>query len=117
PLEVGATSESITVDAQASLLSTETGDVTHNVTLEQLDDLPLLGIGTVNSGTSGYRNPYNSLLTLPGVSGYATSGLFTINGLGGAAPGGFLPSLSETMRIEGQDATSRIFGTYVYTQM
>ncbi len=68
PLEVGATTESITVEAQASLLQAETGDVTHNVTLEQMDDLPLLGIGTVNSGTSGYRNPYNTLLTLPGVS-------------------------------------------------
>ncbi|MBV9771195.1 MAG: TonB-dependent receptor [Bryobacterales bacterium] len=117
PLEVGATSESITVEAQASLLQTESGDLTHNVTVEQMDDLPLLGIGTVNAGTSGYRNPYNTLLTLPGVSGYASSGLFTINGLGGTPPGGFIPSLSETMRIEGQDATSQIFGTYVYTQM
>jgi hypothetical protein len=115
PLEVGAASDSVTVEAQASLLSTETGDVTHLVTLEQMDDLPLLGIGTTNAGTSGYRNPYNTLLTLPGVSGYASSGLFTINGLGGGAS--FTPSLSETMRIEGQDATSRIFGTYVYTQM
>src|ERR1700722_12489076 len=97
PLEVGATSESITVDAQASLLSTETGDLTHNVTLEQMDDLPLLGIGTVNSGTSGYRNPYNTLLTLPGVSDYSASGLVTVNGLGGGAS--FTPSLTETMRI------------------
>ena len=67
-LEVGAATESVTVEAQASLLQTETGDVAHNVTLEQMDDLPLLGIGTVNAGTSGYRNPYNTLLTLPGVS-------------------------------------------------
>src|ERR1700733_10491982 len=59
PLQVGATTESITVEAQGSLLQGETGDVTHNVTLEQMDDLPLLGIGTVNAGTSGYRNPYN----------------------------------------------------------
>src|ERR1700733_3539993 len=117
-LQVGATTESITVEAQASLLQAETGDLTHNVTLEQMDDLPLLGIGTVNSGTSGYRNPYNTLLTLPGVSDYATSGLFVINGLGGSIPGNpFTVALSETMRIEGQDATSRIFGTYDYTQM
>jgi hypothetical protein len=68
PLEVGATSESITVEAQASLLQTESGDVAHNITVEQMDDLPLLGIGTVNAGTSGYRNPYNTMLTLPGVS-------------------------------------------------
>ena len=118
PLQVGSASESITVAAEASLLQTETGDVAHNVTVEQMDDLPLLGIGTVNSGTSGYRNPYNTLLTLPGVSDYATSGLFTVNGLGGSIPGNpFVAALTETMRIEGQDATSRIFGNYDYTQM
>src|ERR1700722_2933790 len=110
PLEVGSTTESITVEVQASLLQAETGDVTHNVTLEQMDDLPLLGIGTVNAGTSGYRNPYNTLLTLPGVSGYASSGTFVMNGLPAV-------SLTETMRVEGQDATSRLFGTYDYTQM
>ncbi len=118
PLEVGSATESITVAAEASLLQNESGDVSHIVTLEQLDDLPLLGIGTVNSGTSGYRNPYNSLLTLPGVSDYATSGLFVVNGLGGSIPGNpFVASLTDTMRIEGQDATSRIFGNYDYTQM
>jgi hypothetical protein len=117
-LEVGAASESVTVEAQSSLLQSETGDVAHNVTLEQMDDLPLLGIGTVNAGTSGYRNPYNTLLTLPGVSSYNSSGLFNINGLGGSVPGNpFAVALGETMRIEGQDATSRIFGTYDYTQM
>ncbi len=31
------------------------------------------------------RNPFNTMLTLPGVSGYSSSGLFTLNGLGGAA--------------------------------
>ncbi len=108
-LQVGAASESVTVTAEASLLKTETGELAHNVTIDQLDQLPLLGIGTVNAGTSGYRNPYNTLLTLPGVSSYASSGQFNINGLTG--------TMTETMRIEGQDATSRIFGTYDYTQM
>jgi Carboxypeptidase regulatory-like domain len=121
PLQVGAASESVTVEAQATLLKTETGDQTFDLTLTQEDNLPLLGVGTVNAGTSGYRNPYNTLLTLPGVTSYNSSGLFTINGLGGtttgASPNAFVPSLGETMRIEGQDATSRIFGTYDYTQM
>ena len=83
PLEIGAASESVTVEAQASLLQTESGDQTVDVTLAQMDNLPLLGVGTVNAGTSGYRNPYNTLLTLPGVSQYSSSGLFNINGLGG----------------------------------
>ncbi len=115
PLEVGSQTESVTVTAEASLLKTEAGDLTHNVTVSTLTDLPLLGIGTANSGTSGVRNPYNSLQTLPGVSSYNSSGTFTLNGLGGGTS--FIPALTETMRVEGQDATSRIFGNYDYTQM
>jgi hypothetical protein len=109
-LQVGnATTETVTVTAEASLLKTESADLTHNVSIDQLDDLPLLGIGTANSGTTGVRNPYNSLQTLPGVSQYASSGQFALNGLGG--------NMTETMRIDGLDATSRLFGTYDYTQM
>lgn len=115
-LDVGASTESVTVEAQATLLKTETGENSTNITLEQMQDLPLLGIGTVNSGTSGVRNPYNVMLTLPGVTSYgsngnAVGGPMTVNGLGGS----FV--LSETMRIEGQDATSRMFNAYTYTQM
>ena len=115
-LQVGTATESVTVEAQASLLKTETGDNSTNITLEQLQDLPMLGIGTSNSGTSGVRNPYNSLMALPGVSSYgsnneAVGGPFVVNGLGG----NFV--LSETMRVEGQDATSRMFNAYTYTQM
>ncbi len=110
-LQVGNATEAVTVTAEATLLKTESGDLASNVTISDLDSLPLIGIGTVNSGTSGYRNPYNSLLTLPGVSGYAASGTFEINGLGQA----FVTT--ETMRVEGQDSTSRLFGAYDYTQM
>ena len=122
-LQVGATTESVTVEAQASLLKTESGEMSQNVTLQQMQDLPMLGIGTVNSGTSGYRNPYNTLMTLPGVGTFTTSGTFNLNGLGGpnptAAPGGspFSIALTESMRIDGLDATSRIFGNYDYTQI
>jgi hypothetical protein len=114
PMQVGnAATETVTVSAEASLLKTESSDITHLMSIDQLDDLPLLGIGTANSGTSGVRNPYNSLQTLPGVSSYASSGQFSINGLGA----GGNAAMTETMRIEGQDATSRLFGTYDYTQM
>ncbi len=110
-LQVGAATESVTVTAEASLMKTESAELADNVTIGDLDSLPLIGIGTVNAGTSGYRNPYNTLLTLPGVSGYASSGVFQINGLGQA----FVTT--ETMRIEGQDATDRFYGAYDYTQM
>src|SRR3984885_404096 len=108
-LQVGQASDTVTVSAEASMLKTESGEMSHNITLSQLDDLPLLGVGTANSGTSGVRNPYNTLQILPGISGYASSGQFTLNGLGGTT--------TETMRVEGQDSTSRLFGTYDYTQM
>jgi hypothetical protein len=108
-LQVGQQTETVTISAEASMLKTESGEMSHNITVSQLDDLPLLGVGTANSGTSGVRNPYNTLQILPGVSGYSSSGQFTLNGLGGTT--------TETMRVEGQDATSRLFGTYDYTQM
>ncbi len=113
PLQVGAATESVTVTAETSLLKTESGEQSNNITLEQLQDLPLLGVGTANSGSTGVRNPYNAIQTLPGVNNYNlnTGGLFTVNGLGG----GF--QLSETMRVEGQDATSRFFNAYDYVQM
>src|SRR5487761_915702 len=41
-LEVGNTTESVTVTAESSLLKTETGDLTHNITIDQMDQLPLL---------------------------------------------------------------------------
>ena len=48
-LQVGSANESVTVSAEATLLKTESGDVVHNITLAQLDDLPILGIGTART--------------------------------------------------------------------
>jgi Carboxypeptidase regulatory-like domain len=113
-LQVGAATESVTVQAEASLLKTESGEQAHNITLEQLDDAPILGIGAVNSGPNGYRNPYNSLAILPGVTNYSvTAESMTVNGLSSANN-----SLVETMRIDGLDATNRILGSTIdYPQM
>ncbi len=110
-LQVGASTESVTVTAEASLLKTESGELASNVTIDTMDQLPLLGVGTANAGTSGYRNPYNTILTLPGVGSYTVGQPITINGLGQA----FVTT--ETMRIEGQDASSRLIGNYDYTQI
>jgi hypothetical protein len=65
-LEVGSATESVTVTAEATLLKTESGDVTHDITISQLNDLPALGIGTQNAGSNGIRNPYNAVVFLPG---------------------------------------------------
>src|SRR6185436_4414094 len=45
-LEVGATSEAVTVTDTTPMLKTESGDVSHNVTSDQANNLPVLTIGT-----------------------------------------------------------------------
>ncbi len=94
-LQVGAASESVTVTAEATLLKTESGDVAHDITLSQLDDLPVLGIGTANAGSNGIRNPFNSVVFLPGVNYFANYNMI-INGA---------PTNTAAYRIEGLDNT------------
>src|SRR5258708_6238990 len=48
-LEVGAASEAVTVTADASLLKTESGDVSINIQVADLDALPMLGTGSAAS--------------------------------------------------------------------
>ncbi len=94
-LDVGSSSESVTVTAEATLLKTESGDVSHDITLAQLDELPVLGIGTANAGSNGIRNPFNSVVFLPGVSYFANFNMI-INGA---------PTNTAAYRIEGLDNT------------
>src|SRR5215469_3554391 len=96
PLEVGGTNESVTVSAEASLLKTETGDVAHNITLQQLDNLPILGIGGANAGSSGVRNPFNSTVMIPGVV-YNANFTMIVNGA---------PANTAAYRVEGLDNTN-----------
>ncbi|PWU02644.1 MAG: hypothetical protein C5B51_20485 [Terriglobia bacterium] len=95
-LEVGAASEAVTVTAEASQLRTESGDIAQHITLEQLNDLPVLGIGGANSGSSGVRNPFNSLAAIPGLN-YAPNFVMIVNGA---------PSNSGGYRLEGLDNTN-----------
>jgi hypothetical protein len=96
PLEVGGAGEVIQVDAEASLLKADTSDVAHNFTVEQLKDLPILGIGNANAGSSGVRNPYNATQLIPGVS-YTANTTMIVNGA---------PSNTAAYRIEGMDNTN-----------
>ncbi len=57
-LEVGSAQESVTVNAEAPLLKTESGEMSHNVTTETLDNLPVLGVGASAAGSSGIRKPH-----------------------------------------------------------
>jgi hypothetical protein len=96
PLEIGASTEAVTVTAESTLLKTETGDLTHNITLQQLDNLPLLGVGNSNSGSSGLRNPFNVAQTIPGVS-YSANSVMVVNGA---------PNNTASYRLEGMDNTN-----------
>jgi len=98
-LQVGAASESVTVSAEASLLKTETGDVSSNVEVSQLDTLPMLGAGSAAAGSSGIRNPNNVLNVVPGVY-YVPNSQVKINGA---------QSNSYAYHVEGMDSTNAGF--------
>ncbi len=91
-LEVGSATESITVMEQAPLLKTESGEISHNIETERLDNLPVLPIGA----GLGIRNPYNMITLLPG-SDFRPEGSVRINGL---------PGNTQSLRVEGQDSTN-----------
>jgi hypothetical protein len=72
-LQVGAASEAVTVTAESSLLQTESSQLVHNVTLSQLDNLPLLSVGATNDGLRDY---FSASRLLPGIQ-YQNSGSFS----------------------------------------
>ena len=65
PLEVGSATESVTVSAEPSLLKTESSEVAQNVTLSQLNNLPILAIGSTNAG---FRDPWAAVNLVPGIN-------------------------------------------------
>jgi hypothetical protein len=104
-LEVGSNAESITVTEAAPLLKTESGELSHNVSTSTMNNLPVMGIGGT-AGVAGIRNPYAVLQLLPGSDWRADSSI-RLNGL---------PSNTQALRIEGQDATNGLIGTQSMTQ-
>jgi hypothetical protein len=97
-LEVGNATESVTINAEAPLLKTESGELSNTIATQTMDALPLLSIG---SNSSGIRNPFNLVALLPGAY-YQPAPPFTgpvvhINGS---------PSGSETLLIEGMNGTN-----------
>ena len=100
-LEVGNISETVTVNADAPLLRTESGDLSHNVTSQRMNELPIMSIG------GGMRSPYAVADLLPGVSsgGSATSTNIRMQGT---------PAGTQTLRIEGQDANLGIDSGFQY---
>ena len=70
-LEVGAAGESVTVESASPLLKTESGEVSHNLTTDQVNSLPVLTLSSSVGQTStlgNVRNPLQVLNLLPGAS-------------------------------------------------
>ena len=95
-LEVGAATESVTVNEAAPLLKTESGELSHNVPTETVDTLPILGIGSSVAGSSAIRNPQAVAYLLPGAYVAENSNL-RVNGN---------PGNTASYRLEGQDASN-----------
>jgi len=104
-LEVGAATESVTIQAEAPLLKTESGEVSYNVATTTLDELPILTLsGSANtqsnpSGLGNIRNPLAAVGLLPGAR-FSTDYVMRINGM---------PSSSQSINLEGQDATNGFY--------
>ncbi len=102
-LEVGASTETISVNDTAPLLKTESGEMSHTVDIDEVDQLPVLTISGGNllgPGTMGeIRNPLQIAELLPGVT-FGNDSSLVVNGM---------PSNSEAIRIEGQDSTGNIW--------
>ncbi len=105
-LQVGSAADSVTVSAEGTLLKTESGDVAHNITLSELNDLPVLGIGGQNAGSVGIRNPFNGVVLLPGTS-YVPNFRMIVNGA---------PTNTAGYRIEGLDFTNHTVAQAIQEQ-
>src|SRR6516165_9095361 len=55
-LEVGSNTELVTVTELAPLLKTESGELSHNVATDTMNNLPVLGIGSTADSGAGIRN-------------------------------------------------------------
>jgi hypothetical protein len=97
-LEVGAATESVTVQADAPLLKTESGELSHNVTTATVNSLPILGIGSSLAGSSAIRNPQAVAYLLPGAY-VAPNAQMRVNGdLAARHGGGALPLLGNSRK-------------------
>lgn len=99
-LALGATTESVTVTADATLLKTESADQSTVVSRENLNALPL-NFGGGGGSMGNIRSPTNFVVLTPGVSNVYT---LTTGGYGASING--IPGNSFQIRVEGQDATS-----------
>lgn len=80
-MEVGASSETVTVASESPLLKTENSAVVTNVNLEQIENLPILPVNANGTSpiTNGLRDPWAVIETVPGTT-YSAGSFSTANG-------------------------------------
>jgi hypothetical protein len=101
-LQLGQTTESVTVSAAAPLLRTENAEQSINLTGDRVNSLPL-NFGGGNSGAGAIRSPYAFATLLPGTSGISQGSSDEVSY--GTRIGG-LPGDTYKVLVEGQDGTS-----------
>ena len=95
-LEVGATTDTVTINAEAPLLKTESGELSHQIDYTEADALPIFTMNGAGGALGNIRDPLSVITLLPGAS-FATDNTLRVNGM---------PSSSQAIRVEGQDATN-----------
>jgi hypothetical protein len=98
-LQVGSTSETITITAEAALLKTETAEQSTIITGERINQLPL-NFGGGGGSTGSIRSPYLFNILSPGVADNSV-------GQGDTANVNGLPASTFRVQVDGQDATSQ----------
>jgi hypothetical protein len=95
-LQVGTLTETVTVAADVPILKTESAEVSYNVNVNTLDNLPVMFVGSSTSTSGTVRSPYTTLSLIPGAE-FNNNNDFRVNGL---------PSNTESVLVDGQDATN-----------
>ncbi|MBV9505682.1 MAG: carboxypeptidase regulatory-like domain-containing protein, partial [Acidobacteriia bacterium] len=99
-LDVGSATEAVTVNAEAPLLKTESGELSQTIETKVMDELPLLEVG---NDSSGIRNPYSVVALLPGAYFTPVATAFT-TGPTVRINGGY--TSSETFLVDGMDGSN-----------
>lgn len=94
-MEVGATSESVTVTAESTLLQADTAAMVHNIISSQIQNLPVL------PATIFIRDPLQTVMTLPGSVYSGLPGIVDrMNGL---------PTNTYEYKVDGEPVTNNPF--------
>jgi hypothetical protein len=98
-MQIGATSDTVTVTEEAAILKTETAEQSTIITSKTINELPL-NFGGGGGSTGNIRSPYLFNILSPGVANNALAQGDTANVNG-------LPASTFRVQVDGQDATSQ----------